>query len=945
MCMCRARRPFVLLLSGIAYFSIASPALLVGQESTPARQRNDQITRYLERDLKATVQRDLDRADRPIVEIKFAEVVTLGMGRPTLDHPGRLKESAFVLVSQLTDLRSLTFDKSIFSNEDLVHLETLPNLTHLSFVATGFNATGMQHVCNIGSLESLDLSYIRPLPAESLKLLADLPCLKRLGLNASSNGGGQNEQNWLSSLSITIHRGQDYSDHNGSCRGGLKDEDISFLEGLSLESLSLVRTRIRNEGIKKLIEWQPGLKELDLSYVQLRDDGARHLGRLKQLRVLKLKMVPITMETAESWSGLKCLETLDLYGSPVTDVGVAHLSGLPNLRELDLSCSAITRPSIKTLLSLPALEKLKLEKTRIVFEDLQRLADANDQFDLKKLLIGRGRASADAQGRLISANLKYMGLQDEDLGFLEDHPKLQYLDLGKNQITNQGLAHVASLVELRKLVLDGNRIDDEGIAQLKSLDQLGGISVDGTEVTLSALGNLFVTIQGRIPREALAAAGVFGSDRINLTRFGASDDDMQMVAGVEGIRVLKLVGNQITNRGMKHFLSHAELETLWIEEANLTGEVTRSLSSISGLKQLWCPNVPIANEDLESLQELRHLQVLNLCGCPIDDGAVQFLKGITSLKTVIFDLHSLSDDGIADLKTGLPGVEVIRSQRNALAVMRNRSRVKPRIVQGSTRRVQFAGIATTIDEHPLIEMFGDEFFEVADKIHFDSSKMMYIAVLDQKRLSDLASKSLPDLATIQRVSFMGVELPDGTFEVLNRMPNLTKMRFYRTQLGNNQLKDLDHLGQLEELGLQRSSVTAQQLNQLGDMPSLKRLSLGGSGTEIDNLDFLGKMRNLESLDVSRTQTDDEDAESISKLIHLRHFSARETGITDAGLHALSHLRALERIDFGSTKVTDKGLEALRELPKLKRVWLDKKHITGDIKYPFKVSDPFDVSGR
>lgn len=952
--MTRTVGPFVLLSFGFLFSPLLFPIPLVGQESETARQKNDEIARYLERDLQATVKRDLDRADRPIIEIQFAEVDSSGLGRPLPDDLGRLKKSTFELLSSLPDLRSLTFDGSIFSNEHLSSLASLPNLTHLSLRSTALNTTGLEHVCNIFSLESLDLSYIwiermktvdprGPLPPESLKLLENLPSLKRLGLNARSTNSQQSEQNWLIDVRRTVDRPPYATDGLGGYRGGLRDEDIRYLKGLSLESLSLVKTRLGNDGIKKLIEWQPGLRELDLSYCQLRDVAARHLGQLKQLRVLKLKMVPITMETAESWSGLKCLETLDLYGSPVTDVGVAHLSGLPNLRELDLSCSAITRPSIKTLLSLPALDKLKLEKTPIVFEDLQRLAHSNDHVDLKKLLIGRGRASANARGQLISANLQYMGLQDEDLGFLEDHPKLQYLDLGNNKITNQGLAHVASLVELRELVLDGNRVDDQGIAQLKKLNQLEGLSVDGTEVTLSALGNLFVTIQGRIPREALAAAGFLTTYNkpwdIDLTRSGASDDDMKVVARVDGIHGLKLVGNQVTNRGLKHFLSHPELETLWIEEANVTGEVTRSLSSISGLKQLWCPNVPIANEDLESLQELRHLQVLNLCGCPIDDGAVKFLKGIASLKTVVVDLDSLSDDGIADLKASLPGVEVIRSQRNALAVMRNRSRVKPRIIEGSTRRVQFAGVETKIDEHPLIEMFGDEFFEVADKIHFDSSKMKHIVVLDRKRLSDLASKSLSDLATIHQVSFMGVELPDGTFEVLNRMPNLTKMRFYRTQLGNNQLKDLKQLGQLEELGLQRSSVTAKQLNQLSAMPSLKQLFLGGYGTAIDNLDFLEKMRNLEWLDVSRTKTDDQDLENVSNLVHLRRFSAQEIEMTDAGLRELSALPALESIDVSYTKVTDQGLESLRDLPNLKTVTATDTGVKGDTQYPF------DVRGR
>jgi hypothetical protein len=73
-------------------------------------------------------------------------------------------------------------------------------------------------------------------------------------------------------------------------------------------------------------------------------------------------------------------------------------------------------------------------------------------------------------------------ITDDDLAYLKKLPNLKELSL-PDTITDNGLAHVGQLTELRVLFLQGPRITDAGLRHLKGLNRLEFLSLTGTQVT------------------------------------------------------------------------------------------------------------------------------------------------------------------------------------------------------------------------------------------------------------------------------------------------------------------------------------------------------------------------------------------------------------------------------------------------------------------------------
>ena len=74
---------------------------------------------------------------------------------------------------------------------------------------------------------------------------------------------------------------------------------------------------------------------------------------------------------------------------------------------------------------------------------------------------------ADLQN-LVSINLAWTGIKDEELIQLSGLENLQYLDLRETQITDEGLAHIARLVNLRILFLYGTQVTEAAKNALKA---------------------------------------------------------------------------------------------------------------------------------------------------------------------------------------------------------------------------------------------------------------------------------------------------------------------------------------------------------------------------------------------------------------------------------------------------------------------------------------------
>jgi len=193
------------------------------------------------------------------------------------------------------------------------------------------------------------------------------------------------------------------------------------------------------------------VERLDLAHTKITDAGLQHLKQLTTLRELSLYYAEyITDDGLAVLKHLPAIEKLTLRGTRVTSKVFDHLSHLKNLRELDLGFTEIIDEGFEKLVELPKLEKL---------------------------VIGGNPLKGDC------------------LTFLKQIPTLRHLDVGGTQrvdsglwglsLTEQNLARIGELTQLRSLSLAAATLSDRGV------DRPGHPEAERTDLQdLSALQRL-----------------------------------------------------------------------------------------------------------------------------------------------------------------------------------------------------------------------------------------------------------------------------------------------------------------------------------------------------------------------------------------------------------------------------------------------------------------------
>jgi internalin A len=183
----------------------------------------------------------------------------------------------------------------------------------------------------------------------------------------------------------------------------------------------------------------PNVKQLTLTFSGATNNGLRHVTNLESLEDLCLGRTRVTDAGMTLLGGMTNLKKLCLAINNVTDVGLSHISGLPQLEELDISMCRVTDEGLVVLKRMPRLRRLNLG----------------------------------------SNNLSNAGLMH-----LRELSQLEELNLHFNRrITDDGLAHLATLTNLKTLDLSYTTTSDEGLAHLRALRGLRRLGLFQTSVT------------------------------------------------------------------------------------------------------------------------------------------------------------------------------------------------------------------------------------------------------------------------------------------------------------------------------------------------------------------------------------------------------------------------------------------------------------------------------
>ena len=158
-------------------------------------------------------------------------------------------------------------------------------------------------------------------------------------------------------------------------------------------------------------------------------------------------------------------------------------------------------------------------------------------------------------------------VSDKGLAHLSGSKSVVTLSLNETGVTDRGLGAITSLSRLRSLGIAGTRVSADGLPQLSQLPvvsleidagQLGPASV----ASLSGMTSLnYLAVQNCSNRTSELVASLPIST-VRLQGVGVTDESLTILASMENLRQVMLIGTAVTQEAVKNFSSQVGFQPL-----------------------------------------------------------------------------------------------------------------------------------------------------------------------------------------------------------------------------------------------------------------------------------------------------------------------------------------------------------------------------------------------
>ncbi len=115
------------------------------------------------------------------------------------------------------------------------------------------------------------------------------------------------------------------------------------------------------------------------------------------------------------------------------------------------------------------------------------------------------------------------------------------------------------------------------------------------------------------------------------------------------------------NDEMIQKLRMAKEHITWLDlnNSHLSDSDLSFISKLTNLTKLKLNNNPISDKGINLLSNLKHLEILNLYGTAVSDDILTALKSMSALEKVFIWQTNTTSEGIANMKTSIPKLEII----------------------------------------------------------------------------------------------------------------------------------------------------------------------------------------------------------------------------------------------------------------------------------------------
>lgn len=297
-------------------------------------------------------------------------------------------------------------------------------------------------------------------------------------------------------------------------------------------------------------------------------------------------------------TGLSSVSEIHVNKCPIEDADMTIWPAFKELRRLQISGARLTDAGIASLTGCKKLESLELGEFHVPFS-----LKGEPDCDACSLSTTAVRKIATL-GRLKSLSLSHIKLTEGDIESLAALSELQMLDIRSTQITDKSLETLSKMKSLRKLILR----DDDGrfVRNLEPTPRNDLITSGAVLELMAKLPDCDVVYYGdssfarrlretkdqetllrkyRLLKDDVEGDGVLlrfvhsgvsdlvmrelsGFDharQLDLTNCDVTDACIPFILRLRGLRELRLLGDDISVKGLRQLQEHAELTTLWVD--------------------------------------------------------------------------------------------------------------------------------------------------------------------------------------------------------------------------------------------------------------------------------------------------------------------------------------------------------------------------------------------
>ncbi len=489
-------------------------------------------------------------------------------------------------------------------------------------------------------------------------------------------------------------------------------------------------------------------------------------------------------------SELKCLaqlahlEQVFLGQAPITGLGLGYFATCPEIAVLALDSTAVRDRDLGVLKNLKKLQNLTLHNTRTTDAAIEHIFECP---------------------RLTQLDLSLTGITDAGLKKLEELKGLQFIQVYQTKVSAEGVKKFAAALPGCKIRWDGGVIEpklpsdpDRRAAEfILSFPRTYQIAVQVNDID-RWIGKVSDLPAGPF---RLTGVGVEWAPKLD-------DEGLANFAGCKHVKILNLVGTQVTAKGLVHFKDCQDLQ-----ELSLVGDfITDSALEIfkgRKLKRLGIRSNKITDAGLAHFQGSNLLTSLDLAHCPVTDQGIAYFKDNRKLKTLSLAATNVSDAGLAHFKDC--------KDLESLSLF--------------WTRVSDDGLA-----------------------HFKECKKL--KMIDLGRLSLVSDKGLAnftDCADLEQLALGGTSVGDDGLSHLKNMKNLAFLGLQSTKVTDAGLVHLKECKLLGELHLWQTRVTGTGFVHLSELPNLSRLFLAECPVTDESINSLCACVKLRSLGLTKTR--------------------------------------------------------------------------------------------